>query len=179
MIRREWDRFKMRVIWSTAGFAHVWKTESSLHQWIVLNVASALLAFVLPLTGLERGVLLMGGIMVLAAECMNTAIERVVDDISTENVIARGKPRTPAARRWRSWALPCSPRGSASSLVSWPAARRRSSHDAFQGGAPCRGYDHRGGSPWRQGRRSRSRGAGRFLGLCRDSRGSRGNGAYS
>jgi diacylglycerol kinase (ATP) len=82
--RREWDRFKMRVIWSTAGFAHVWKTESSLHQWIVLNVASALLAFVLPLTGLERGVLLMGGIMVLAAECMNTAIERVVDDISTE-----------------------------------------------------------------------------------------------
>ena len=84
MILREWQKFKMRVIWSSAGFAHVWKTESSLHQWIVLNVASALLAFILPLTGLERGVLLMGGIMVLAAECMNTAIERVVDDISTE-----------------------------------------------------------------------------------------------
>jgi len=28
--------------------------------------------------------LLMGGIFVLAAECLNTAIERVVDDISTE-----------------------------------------------------------------------------------------------
>ena len=74
MIFREWQKFKMRVIWSSAGFVHVWKTESSLHQWIVLNVASALLAFILPLTGLERGVLLMGGIMVLAAECMNTAI---------------------------------------------------------------------------------------------------------
>jgi diacylglycerol kinase (ATP) len=84
MIQREWQKFKMRVIWSSAGFVHVWKTESSLHQWIVLNIASALLAFILPLTGLERGVLLMGGIMVLAAECMNTAIERVVDDISTE-----------------------------------------------------------------------------------------------
>ena len=84
MIFREWQKFKMRVIWSSTGFVHVWKTESSLHQWIVLNVASALLAFILPLTGLERGVLLMGGIMVLAAECMNTAIERVVDDISTE-----------------------------------------------------------------------------------------------
>jgi diacylglycerol kinase (ATP) len=84
MILREWQKFKMRVIWSSAGFVHVWKTESSLHQWIVLNIASALLAFILPLTGLERGVLLMGGIMVLAAECMNTAIERVVDDISTE-----------------------------------------------------------------------------------------------
>ena len=28
--------------------------------------------------------LLMGGIIVLAAECMNTAIERVVDDVGTE-----------------------------------------------------------------------------------------------
>ena len=28
--------------------------------------------------------LLMGGVIVLAAECMNTAIERVVDDISIE-----------------------------------------------------------------------------------------------
>ena len=84
MIRREWHKFKMRVIWSSAGFVHVWKTESSLHQWIFLNVISAILAFVLPLTGLERGVLLMGGIMVLGMECMNTAVERVVDDISTE-----------------------------------------------------------------------------------------------
>ena len=41
-----------------------------------------MLAILLPLTGGERAVILMGGIMVLAAECMNTAIERVVDDIS-------------------------------------------------------------------------------------------------
>jgi diacylglycerol kinase (ATP) len=58
------------------------RTEGSLHQWFWANVASALLALVLPLTGAERAVILMGGIMVLAAECMNTAIERVVDDIS-------------------------------------------------------------------------------------------------
>ncbi len=53
-------------------------------QWLVANVVFGLLAFILPLSAGERGMLLMGGIIVLAAECMNTAIERVVDDISTE-----------------------------------------------------------------------------------------------
>ena len=45
----------------------------------------AVLAFVLPLSAGERGMLLMGGVMVLAAECMNTAIERVVDDVGVEH----------------------------------------------------------------------------------------------
>lgn len=53
-------------------------------QWLVANGIFAILALVLPLSAGERGFLLMGGIMVLAAECMNTAIERVVDDIGTE-----------------------------------------------------------------------------------------------
>jgi diacylglycerol kinase (ATP) len=77
-------RVRQRAIWSWDGFVHVWKTEGSLMQWIVLNVIFGLLALVLPLTAGERGMLLMGGIIVLAAECMNTAIERVVDDISTD-----------------------------------------------------------------------------------------------
>ncbi len=82
MLAEQWQRLLSRIIWSSAGIAHVWRTESSFHQWIVLNIASAILAFALPLTGLERGVLLMGGVFVLGIECMNTAIERVVDDIS-------------------------------------------------------------------------------------------------
>jgi len=77
-------RVRQRAIWSWEGFAHVWKTEHSLTQWVVLNVVFGALALVLPLTAGERGMLLMGGIIVLAAECMNTAIERIVDDISTE-----------------------------------------------------------------------------------------------
>jgi diacylglycerol kinase (ATP) len=77
-------RVRQRAIWSWDGFVHVWKTEGSLMQWIVLNVVFGLLALALPLTAGERGMLLMGGIIVLAAECMNTAIERVVDDISTD-----------------------------------------------------------------------------------------------
>ena len=77
-------RVRQRAIWSWDGFVHVWRTEGSLAQWIVANVVFGILAFVLPLSAGERGMLLMGGIIVLAAECLNTAIERVVDDISTE-----------------------------------------------------------------------------------------------
>ncbi len=73
-----------RAIWSWEGVVHIYHTEGSLKQWIVANVLFAVLAFVLPLDWAVRGFLLMGGIMVLAAECMNTAIERVVDDISLE-----------------------------------------------------------------------------------------------
>ena len=36
------------------------------------------------LSAAETAIIIMGGIMVLAAECMNTAIERVVDDIGME-----------------------------------------------------------------------------------------------
>ena len=77
-------RVRQRAIWSWDGFAHVYETEGSLKQWLVANAAFAALAFALPLSAGERGMLLMGGIIVLAAECMNTAIERVVDDIGTE-----------------------------------------------------------------------------------------------
>jgi diacylglycerol kinase (ATP) len=84
MLLEQLNRVRLRAIWSWQGFIHVWQTEGSLSQWIIMNVGSALLAFALPLSASERGMILMGGIMVLAAECMNTAIERVVDDISEE-----------------------------------------------------------------------------------------------
>jgi diacylglycerol kinase (ATP) len=77
-------RVRQRAIWSWEGFAHVLATEGSLMQWLVANAVFGVLAFVLPLSAGERGMLLMGGIVVLAAECMYTAIERIVDDISTE-----------------------------------------------------------------------------------------------
>lgn len=82
MIRTHIYRIRQRAIWSWAGFAHVWQTEGSLHQWIWANCASGVLAILLPLSAGETALILMGGIVVLAMECMNTAIERVVDDIS-------------------------------------------------------------------------------------------------
>ncbi|MDX8351093.1 diacylglycerol kinase [Cognatiyoonia sp. IB215182] len=81
---QQFMRVRQRAIWSWEGFLHVVRTEGSLAQWLVANAAFAVLAFALPLSAGERALLLMGGIIVLAAECMNTAIERIVDDISTE-----------------------------------------------------------------------------------------------
>lgn len=79
---RQVMRVWQRAIWSWDGFVHVCRTEGSMAQWLVLNAVFGVLAFVLPLSGAERGMLLMGGLFVLAAECVNTAIERIVDDIS-------------------------------------------------------------------------------------------------
>lgn len=84
MLKVQILRVKQRAIWSWHGFVHVYRTEGSLSQWLLGNGLFAVLAFVLPLSGSERGMLLMGGIMILAAECLNTAIERVVDDIGTD-----------------------------------------------------------------------------------------------
>jgi diacylglycerol kinase (ATP) len=82
MIGNQVRLIRQRAIWSWQGLSHVWRTEGSLHQWIWANVASGALALILPLTAGERALILMGGVLVLAAECINTAIERVVDDIS-------------------------------------------------------------------------------------------------
>lgn len=82
MIRRQWARLVARAAWSWEGWLHVWRTEASLHQWVWANAVSAPLALVLPLTPGERAAILMGGVMVLALECLNTALERVVDDVS-------------------------------------------------------------------------------------------------
>jgi diacylglycerol kinase (ATP) len=71
-------------VWSWKGFAHVYQSEHSLKQWLVGNAFFAILAFILPLDAAIRGMLLMGGVFVLAMECVNTAIERAVDDISLE-----------------------------------------------------------------------------------------------
>ena len=61
---------------------HVLITEKSVYQWVVANVISFAAAVVLPISTAERSLLIMGGVLILAMECMNTAIERVVDDIS-------------------------------------------------------------------------------------------------
>ncbi len=77
-------RFWQRTIWSWEGLVHVWETETSLKHWIVANILSSGLAILLPLNTAETALICAGGVLVLAAECMNTAVERVVDDIAQD-----------------------------------------------------------------------------------------------
>ena len=81
-ILRELVKIRNRAIWSWNGFRHVAKTEGSLWQWIIANIISGSFTFFLPITYTQQAMILAGGILILAAECLNTAIERIVDDIS-------------------------------------------------------------------------------------------------
>ena len=84
LIINELIKIKNRTIWSLNGFRHVAKTEGSLWQWIIANIISGSLTFFLPITYTQQAIILAGGVLILAAECFNTAIERIVDDISSE-----------------------------------------------------------------------------------------------
>ncbi len=77
-------RFANTVIWSWRGWRATWATQKSLRQWTLANFVSAGFAFTLPLGPGERALILALGILVLAAELFNTAIETVVDYISEE-----------------------------------------------------------------------------------------------
>ena len=81
-ILRELIKIRNRAVWSWNGFRHVAKTEGSLWQWIIANIISGFFTFFLPITYTQQAMILAGGILILAAECLNTAIERIVDDIS-------------------------------------------------------------------------------------------------
>ncbi|PRX34978.1 diacylglycerol kinase (ATP) [Meinhardsimonia xiamenensis] len=84
MINGFFRRLKWRVLWSLAGWRDAWANEHSFRSWVWANGVSALAAFILPLTMGERALILSLGVVVLAVELINTAIERAVDRISTE-----------------------------------------------------------------------------------------------
>jgi diacylglycerol kinase (ATP) len=81
-LRAEARRFANTVIWSWDGWRAAWATEKTLRQWTLANGLSAALAFSLDLSPAERALILALGLLVLAAELINTAIEEVVDHIS-------------------------------------------------------------------------------------------------
>ena len=83
-------RLRLRIIWSLAGWRDAWANEHSFRTWVWANAVSAALALWLPLTGGERALILALGVLVLALELINTAIERAVDLITEEqNDLAR------------------------------------------------------------------------------------------
>ncbi|SHH98810.1 diacylglycerol kinase [Marivita hallyeonensis] len=77
-------RLKLRIIWSWEGCVSTWRTEPSFRSWVWANLVSAILAFALPLSPVERALILALGILVLAAELLNTALEDAIDYISTD-----------------------------------------------------------------------------------------------
>lgn len=83
-VKAEFRRVANTTIWSWQGWVSAWAREKSLRQWTLVNVLSAVLAFAVEMTPGERALILALGLLLLAAELANTAIEEVVDYISEE-----------------------------------------------------------------------------------------------
>jgi diacylglycerol kinase (ATP) len=65
------------------GWRVAWATQVSLRQWTGVTAVSAVLALVLNLSAGERALILALGLLLLAAELFNTAVEAAVDFVST------------------------------------------------------------------------------------------------
>lgn len=83
-LRNEGRRFWNTCVWSWSGWSAAWASEKSLRQWTIVNILSAALAFWLDLSAAERALILGLGLLILAAELLNTAIEETVNYISTD-----------------------------------------------------------------------------------------------
>jgi len=68
-----------RTRWSAAGLADCWRAERAFRLWVWVNGISLVLALSLPLDWGARGAVIGLGLVVLAVEALNTAIERTVD----------------------------------------------------------------------------------------------------
>ncbi|MCG6904246.1 MAG: diacylglycerol kinase [Rhodobacter sp.] len=84
-LKAEAQRLKMTVLWSWQGWCATWTSEKSLRQWTMANVASAALALALDLSPSERALIIGFGILILAAELLNTGIEETVNRISPDH----------------------------------------------------------------------------------------------
>lgn len=91
MLRSEIRRFARNAVWSWAGWRAAWRSEKSLRQWLLANVVSLALALTLPLTFGERALIIALGLVVLAAELFNTAIEGIVDMVTPERDARAGR----------------------------------------------------------------------------------------
>ena len=91
------NRLRLRIVWSFAGLRDAYVHQHSFRSWVWANAVSAALAFWLPIGGAERALIIALGILVLAAEAVNTAIEYTVDYISTERHPLAGRAKDAAS----------------------------------------------------------------------------------
>lgn len=61
-----------------------WREEPSFSQWVVLNIISAGLTFVVPMSLTQQAMIIAFGMLVLVVELLNTGIEAAIDRISEE-----------------------------------------------------------------------------------------------
>ena len=77
-----------RVIYATCyswkGIKAAWKYEAAFRQEIILMITLSFLAYILPVTALERVVMIFSLALVVVVELINSSIEAAVDRIGDE-----------------------------------------------------------------------------------------------
>ena len=96
-MRAFFERLRLRIIWSWAGVVDAWEHQPSFRSWVWAYGLTLIVAFALPLTAGERGLVLGLGMLVLAFEAINTAVEYTVDYISTERHPLAGRAKDAAS----------------------------------------------------------------------------------
>lgn len=77
---------RLKQAWtnSLVGFGEIWRSEAAFRWWCFVNVITTLAALLLPLSVVERALVIGFSLNVLLAELGNTAIEKTVDRIGPE-----------------------------------------------------------------------------------------------
>jgi diacylglycerol kinase (ATP) len=70
---------------SLAGFADAWKHESAFRQEILIACVLVPAAFMVPVTPVERALLLAVVLLVLIVELLNSSVEAAIDRISFDH----------------------------------------------------------------------------------------------
>lgn len=76
------ERLLAAVKYSLNGFRQAWHEEAAFRQELILFAALLPVALVVPVTTVERIVLVGSAVLVLIIELLNSAIEAVVDRVS-------------------------------------------------------------------------------------------------
>lgn len=79
--------------WSMKGFRSTYKNEEAFRQEVLLTIILGPLGLWLGDTGVEKALLVGPLLIVLIVELLNSAIESVVDRISTENHKLSGRAK--------------------------------------------------------------------------------------
>ncbi|MEX0968992.1 MAG: diacylglycerol kinase [Paracoccaceae bacterium] len=77
---------RLRMAWnnSLVGFGEIWRSQAAFRWWCFVNCLCLIAALVLPLTTVERALVIGFSLNVLLAEIGNTAIETTIDRIGPE-----------------------------------------------------------------------------------------------
>ena len=74
----------LKMGYSISGIRDTWKSERSFRQWFILTIISDFAAIIYAPSLLWLVIIVAFGLLLLAAELINTAIEAIVDKIQPE-----------------------------------------------------------------------------------------------